>query len=956
MEKLKMKKILLSALVLIFAVVNFNTGFAADDIKVVVRDQKATLSYQMIDEGKLLVSALDAGENPIRGLTAEDFSVGSGIQKAEILSAAPLETTEEVALNIVFVVDNSFSMKERRAVKPLLTAMDEFFKTVRPIDNIHLVVFDDYPTTRVDQHNLHSKSFKSSDVSKLQNFMRESLELRSTGKTYLYEAMAAGVDIIRRMPEKDQKFIVVFSDGEDLNSSLSRDFIEEQAKGINNLEAFCVDYMPGPKLDRFLTSFARTHDGRIWKATSASELLPIFQAFTTTLRYRYVVAYRMLEPVIADPAELNFEMLTRLDGSPLPNSLFFETGESEIPADYVLIKDPVEAGSFDANNLTTAMDRYRNILNLVGQKLARDSNARIKVVGCNSDSGLEKGNLDLSGRRAMSVISYLQEIWGIETSRIDLETRNLPADATPMDVVGARAENQRVELILDSADMPIASQGGFVVETGRHHELTVKTNIFSEAGFTDWQLTIFGDNQPLKTLSGQGEIKPTFVLALADLGMAGLTTFSTLGLQAKITDTDGDVSETDKLTLPVTVSMETWDNAIVRPPRGSLALQPATVTIEELTTIDSSPFLNYIYFDTGNSDIPPRYTIFSSQSDAQQFDESQLKGTLEKHHNILNILGRRLLDNMDARIRIVGCNSNRDEEQGKTDLSRSRAEAVRAYLKYIWGIESSRMEIEARNLPTIASTSSRVEGREENQRVEIYSDSPALLDIVKSTYVQEISDAKQFLIQPQITSGYDIEHWTIKLSGDGTPIESLTGRGDLEKAYYIYMADLGLNKLSAYQTITAGIEITDRKGQTTLASADAKINFVRRQERLAQKEGYRVLEKYALILFDFDRADIKEHNQDIVDRIVARIKEIPDATVSIVGHTDTIGQEAYNLDLSARRAKAAYDHILAGGVPEGENITYKGIGPHDALFDNELPEGRALNRTVTVTLEYEQKE
>jgi len=43
-------------------------------------------------------------------------------------------------------------------------------------------------------------------------------------------------------------------------------------------------------------------------------------------------------------------------------------------------------------------------------------------------------------------------------------------------------------------------------------------------------------------------------------------------------------------------------------------------------------------------------------------------------------------------------------------------------------------------------------------------------------------------------------------------------------------------------------------------------------------------------------------------------------------------------------------------VPAGDNLTYKGIGPYDALFDNQLPEGRALNRTVTVTLEYAQKE
>ncbi|MBT8365831.1 MAG: OmpA family protein, partial [Deltaproteobacteria bacterium] len=805
-----MKKILLSSLILLLSVFNSGFGFAAEEIKVVVQGHQAKLSYQVVDEGKLLVSVLDGDEKPIRGLTGADFSVGSGIQKAEILSAAPLETTEEVALNIVFVVDNSFSMKERHAIKPLLAAMDEFFKTVRPIDNIHLVVFDDNPTVQIKQYALHIKAFNSSAVPKLQNFLRESMEQRSTGKTYLYEAMAAGVDIIRQMPDKDHKFMVVFSDGEDLNSSLSTSFIEEHARGIKNFEAFCVDYMPGAKLNRFLTSFAKTHDGRIWKATSASELLPIYQAFATTLRYRYVVVYRVLDPIIAEPAELNFDMLTMVDGSPLSNCLFFDTGNSEIPPDYVLIKDPVEAVSFDASSLTTVLDRYLNILNLVGQNLFRNSTVRVKIVGCNSDSGIEKGNLDLSERRAASVISYLQEIWGIDASRMDIEISNLPAKATSADLVGSRPENQRVEIIYDSTNLQSAAQDDFIVETSGRRELTVKTNIFAEAGFSDWQLTIFGDDQPLKILSGQGEIKPAHVLTLNELDMARLTTLRTLGVQAQVTDTRGDVYDTEKVILPVTVSMEKWDDTIVRPPQGSLTLEPATVTIEELTTIDTSPFLNYIYFETGDSDIPTRYSVFHSQSDIQNFAESNLKGTLEKHHNILNILGRRLLDHADARIRIVGCNSNRDDEQGKTDLSRSRAEAVRAYLKYIWGIEGSRMQVDARNLPAVASTSSRIEGREENQRVEIYSDYPALLDIVKSTYVQEISDTKHFVIQPQIHSGYEINHWTIKLTGDGAPIESLSGTGEIEPAYHLALADVGLRKLSAYRTITADIEVTDR--------------------------------------------------------------------------------------------------------------------------------------------------
>ena len=949
-----MKKTWVYFIVLLSLTVVLSNGIAAEDIKVIVRNAGATLNYQILDDDKLLVSVLDEKDEPIRGLKGKDFIVGSGIRKAEVLSATPLETTEAVPLNVVLVVDNSFSMRERRAVKPLLTAMDEFFKTVRPIDNIHLVVFDNRPDLKVGSHSLHTKTFNSSDMNGLRNFLKESLEQNSTGKTYLYEAMAAGVNIIRGMPAKEQKFMVVFSDGEDLNSSLSTDFIEEQARNIDNFEAFCVDYMPGAKLNRFLTAFAKTHDGRIWKATSASELLPIFQAFTTTLRYRYVVSYRLLNSIKAEPGELNFEMLTMVDGSPLSSCLFFETGKSEIPSDYVLLKSPEDAADFDPSALTTAMDRYRNILNIVGQNLAQNSEAAVKIVGCNSDSGVEKGNLDLSGRRAGSVISYLQEIWGIDAARIELETRNLPADPTLPEVVGAGLENQRVEVRYDSTGMGKLDTDGFLVETSGRRELKVETNIFSETGISDWDLTLYSDDQPLKKVSGQGEIEAAHTFAWQELDAARLTSMNNLGVQLRATDRSGASIETKKVMLPVTISLAKWDDKLVRAPGAALTLEPKAVTIEELTTIDSSPFLNYIYFDTADSDIPSRYITFKNQGDTQSFDESKLEGTLEKHYNVLNILGRRLTDHPDARIQIIGCNSNRGEERGKTDLSRSRAEAVRAYLKYIWGIDGSRMEIAARNQPAAASSSGSTEGRQENQRVEVYSESPALLDVVKSTYVQEICDTENFLIQPRINSAYEIDRWTIKLNGDGGSIESLSGVGRIEPAYRLSLTDVGLGKLSAYQTVTADIEVTDRKGQTASAKADADVRFIKREERSAQKEGYRVMEKYALILFDFNRAEIREKNRDVIDRIVDRIKEVPTARISIVGHTDIIGQEAYNLDLSSRRAKAAYDMILAGGVPEGDNISYNGIGPNDALFDNELPEGRALNRTVTVTLEYEQ--
>ena len=165
-------------------------------------------------------------------------------------------------------------------------------------------------------------------------------------------------------------------------------------------------------------------------------------------------------------------------------------------------------------------------------------------------------------------------------------------------------------------------------------------------------------------------------------------------------------------------------------------MEPAKITIEELTTIDSAPLLNYVFFDTGESELDERYRLFASQADTTSFDESNLKGSMEKYLHVLNILGARLKRFPDTHLTIVGCNSNYGDEKGRTDLSRSRAEAVRAYLKYIWGVEGSRVDVETRNLPQAASTNRIVEGRAENQRVEMYSDAPEILDTTKSTYVQ----------------------------------------------------------------------------------------------------------------------------------------------------------------------------------------------------------------------------
>jgi outer membrane protein OmpA-like peptidoglycan-associated protein len=498
--------------------------------------------------------------------------------------------------------------------------------------------------------------------------------------------------------------------------------------------------------------------------------------------------------------------------------------------------------------------------------------------------------------------------------------------------------------------------GDFVAEKNGIYQIQIQPDIVAEYGVAHWELVISAGAEPVKAVKGTHDLKGIYNFSLETLGKHRLAASENLEARIRVVDINGDTHETTAAS-PIVVSKRPLIHELIPSPHGSLDMEPAKITIEELTTIDSSPLLNYVFFDTGQSDIQERYKIFASQEETKIFSENELKGSMEKYLHVLNILGSRLRRFPDTHLTVVGCNANFGEEKGRADLSRSRAEAVRAYLKYIWGIDVSRMDVNVRNLPEAPSTSRNEEGRAENQRVELYSESPEILDTTKSTYVQEICDAKAIRISPQISAGYGIKQWKIDLKGDGILVNTLAnGIGDLESEFTFDLKEIGFGKIGLYENIMAEMIIVDEKKQVLKVNGpSASVRFIKRKERVSQKVGYKVLEKYALILFEYDSSEIKGRNKVIVERIIERLKEYPGAIVKIVGHTDNIGKEAYNLSLSKRRAKAVYEQMIEAGMTPGDNTTYEGAGPHAPLFDNNLPEGRALNRTVTVSLEYEKQ-
>jgi outer membrane protein OmpA-like peptidoglycan-associated protein/tetratricopeptide (TPR) repeat protein len=100
------------------------------------------------------------------------------------------------------------------------------------------------------------------------------------------------------------------------------------------------------------------------------------------------------------------------------------------------------------------------------------------------------------------------------------------------------------------------------------------------------------------------------------------------------------------------------------------------------------------------------------------------------------------------------------------------------------------------------------------------------------------------------------------------------------------------------------------------------------------------------IFFDFDRSDLKQESKTELDRALKVLAEYPNIKIQIEGHTDNIGSEDYNLDLSQRRAKAVETYLLANGLDPKRIVKVLGFGESKPVETNDTDEGRAHNRRV----------
>lgn len=374
------------------------------------------------------------------------------------------------------------------------------------------------------------------------------------------------------------------------------------------------------------------------------------------------------------------------------------------------------------------------------------------------------------------------------------------------------------------------------------------------------------------------------------------------------------------------------------------------------------PLRNYVFFDLESNKIPSRYKLLKKE-DVKDFNEDQIGVTatvnpsgrsarqMTVYYNVINILGSRMVKNSSTNITLVG-SSEKGSEDGV-----AMAESIKTYLANVFEINSARITTKGQLKPNIPSeqpggTKELVLLREGDRRVSIESNSPELL--------MEFQVGPDALLKP-------LEFVTLQEA----PIDSYVtidaaGAGQAYSSWSLETTDPDGNVKVFGPYTQEKVSIPGKNIMGTRAEGNYKVKMIGKTKdgKIVEKtttthmvlwtpskteEGLR----YSII-FEFNKSKAIAMYEKYLREVVA--PRIPKKGVVIIhGHSDIIGEESYNLNLSLDRANEVKDIIEKALSDSGrKDVKFKvhGFGEDESMspFENNLPEERFYNRTVIIDI------
>lgn len=355
------------------------------------------------------------------------------------------------------------------------------------------------------------------------------------------------------------------------------------------------------------------------------------------------------------------------------------------------------------------------------------------------------------------------------------------------------------------------------------------------------------------------------------------------------------------------------------------------------------PILPFMFFSAGSATLPERY------EPETETETGSTISLVDVNHDLLSIIARRLQENPGATLDIAGVASG-DEDKG---VEEQRAGKMRAQLAEL-GIAPGRIRIGSAT--SRRSDERTPEGREENRRVEIRSENPDLTEPYVVREVVRDFSPPVLRISPDYETPAGLLSWELsvlyhdKVMTSYTNADRAAGRSpNFDWRISQSQSDTTLAPIIARFTVVDSLGRSTTVYDTMRVEMDSEHTFVD-QDIEHHIDGER--SQTWIIGFEYDSERLTARQETGLGKIASRIRS--GATVHVVGYTDRIGTDEYNLALSQRRAESIAERLrelLRAGNIQDVVIESEGAGVDRTLFNNDLPEGRALSRSVMITVD-----
>jgi outer membrane protein OmpA-like peptidoglycan-associated protein len=367
------------------------------------------------------------------------------------------------------------------------------------------------------------------------------------------------------------------------------------------------------------------------------------------------------------------------------------------------------------------------------------------------------------------------------------------------------------------------------------------------------------------------------------------------------------------------------------------------LVIEEFETIEGFPLLPFIYYEKDNFSLESSHQNFLSVAGSVDFTEEKLKSNIDTVSlNLLNIIAKRMTNTPVMDLKIT---AYYNEGLGITsNIAKKRTEKIEEYLKTIWNIYPDRISSNLKEIEIEKSSKDFADLLEEARRIEFSSPNIKMNEPVFISDITRTSNPP--LIGINLTAGGATEaKYIAKAVQDERELRTYSGGSGTEKIKW----DITKEPIPFREKeINVSILVSDEFGNIASDSTKIKIEQLTIKKKREISRGDKIIEKYTLVVFDYNSSEITPVQKNIINMIKSKIK--PKSIVKIQGYADRTGTEIYNKNLARDRCNNVLNNLKTK-ENTGASFSIDPIGSSKFIYDNDTPLGRSLSRCVRITIE-----